>query len=77
MGEVVQFRPGRNRKRGKHPGKNWRSKVPSNVIPFSAPPSEVEDMDQPRDLLWVQLEVLIEMLGEEVRNLRRKEHDER
>ena len=75
MGELIQFRPSRNRKRAKRPNKNRRSKVPDKIIPFVVPMS-VEDPAQK----MLELSALVEMLIERVRDIHtqasRREGDE-
>lgn len=76
MGELIQFRPSRKRKRAKRPNKNRRSKVPDKVIPFVVPMS-VEDPAQK----MLELSALVEMVIERVRDIytqvSRREGDER
>ncbi len=76
MGELIQFRPSRNRKRAKRPNKNRRSKVPDKIIPFVVPMS-VEDTEQK----MLELSDLVEMVIERVRDIytqvSRREGDER
>ena len=75
MGELIQFRPSRNRKRAKRPNKNRRSKVPDKIIPFVVPMS-VEDPEQK----MLELSALVEMVIERARDIHtqasRREGDE-
>ena len=49
-------------------------KKPGKVIPFSAPPSEVEDGDRPPEQLLAELSALVQMLIERVRVIHRQAH---